>query len=128
MSTVADIDVPQTRKPVDVFAAVGIAQHRALPLDDNQRLAMVIRVVQRVHQKPPVAFEKLRGVVHRVLLFSSHPTSLRRARECPRRCPVPPTMPQIRSQSSAATDTITVAAKRSDAAAEGRAAGILASG
>ena len=63
-AAVADIDVPQTREPVDVFAAVGVAQHRTTPLDDDQRLPVIIGMVQRVDEVAPVGFEKLIGVVH----------------------------------------------------------------
>ena len=59
-----DIDVPQPGQPVDVFAALGIAQYRALPLDNDQRLPVVIGMVQRMNEKAPVAFEQLRGAVH----------------------------------------------------------------
>ncbi len=59
-----DIDVPQSGQPVDVFAPFGIAQYRALPLDDDQRLPVVIGMVQRVNEIAPVAFEQLRRAVH----------------------------------------------------------------
>ena len=62
---VPDIDVPQTRQPIYVFAAVGVAQHGATALDDNQRLAVIVGIVQRVDEIAPVGFEKLAGVVHR---------------------------------------------------------------
>ena len=63
-TAVADVDVPQPGQPVDVFAAFGIAQYCALPLDNDQRLSVVIGMVQRVNEIAPVAFEQLRGAVH----------------------------------------------------------------
>ena len=44
---------------------------RVIPsvFDDNQRLAMIIGMVQRVDEVAPVGFEKLAGVVHASLLF-----------------------------------------------------------
>src|SRR6202035_3069698 len=68
-----DIDVPQARKTVDIFAALGIAQNRALPLDNDERLPVVIGVVQRMNEIAPVAFEQLRGAVH----IPSYPPSAR---------------------------------------------------
>ena len=65
---VADIDVPQPRQPVDIFVAVGVAQHRALALDDDQRLTVVIGMVQRVDKVAPIGFEQTGGV-HAFLLF-----------------------------------------------------------
>src|SRR6516165_5109719 len=59
-----DIDVPQTREPVDIFAAIGIMQHGPTPFDDDHRLPVVIRVMQRVDEIAPVGFDKLAGVVH----------------------------------------------------------------
>ena len=41
----ADIDIPQTREAVDVFAAIGVPQHRPAALDHDQRLVVVIGVV-----------------------------------------------------------------------------------
>ena len=37
----------------------------AAALDDNQRLAVIVGIVQRVDEIAPVGFEKLAGVVHR---------------------------------------------------------------
>ena len=73
----ADIDIPQTRQPVDVFAAIGVAQYRALPLDDDQRLAVIVGMMQRVNEIAPVRFEQLGGAVHLCLLSCVHPTALR---------------------------------------------------
>ena len=63
-----DIDVPQTRKPVDQFAPVGEVQYRALALDDDQWLAVVVRMVQRVKQKTPIRLDQLGRSVHVALL------------------------------------------------------------
>src|SRR6516162_10908574 len=75
-ATVADIDVPQPRQAVDVFAALGVAQHRALAFGDDQRLPVIIRMMQRVNEKSPVAFEQLSSAVHGVplpLAFCGYP-------------------------------------------------------
>ena len=66
--SVTDIDVPQSRQAVDVFAAVRIAKHRALALDNDQRLPVIVGMVQRVNQIAPVGFDQLGGAVHVVLL------------------------------------------------------------
>ena len=71
----ADIDVPQPGEAVDIFAALGVAQHRPAPLDDDQRLAVVIGMVQRVNEIAPVRFEQLGGAVH-VRSFSRAPLAL----------------------------------------------------
>src|SRR5438046_451718 len=65
----ADIDIPQTRETIDILAPLGVAQHRALAVDDDQRLPVIVRVMQRVQQKPPVGFEQLGGAVHLCLLW-----------------------------------------------------------
>src|SRR5271170_5957656 len=65
---VTDIDVPQSRQAVDVFAAVRIAKRGALALDNDQRLPVVVGMVQRVNQIAPVGFDQLGGAVHLVLL------------------------------------------------------------
>ena len=67
-ASVPDIDVPQPRKAVDIAAALGIVQHRPLAFDHDQRLAMVVGVVQRVNQIAPVALDQLGGAVHDPLL------------------------------------------------------------
>jgi len=63
-----DIDVPQRRQTIDVLAAVRGAQHRAVPLDEDARLRMLLRVMQRMDQMPPVGIEQYvtgcRMVVH----------------------------------------------------------------
>jgi hypothetical protein len=64
---VSDIDVPQPGEAVDDLAPVGEVQHRAAPLGHEQRRLVLLRMVQRMHQKTPVAFEQLRGAVHGVL-------------------------------------------------------------
>ncbi len=74
-SSVSDIDVPQTREPVDVFAAIGTAQHGPMPFDDNQRLTVVVGMMQRVNQVAPVGFEQLGDAVH---VASSPPVRTRR--------------------------------------------------
>ncbi len=63
-SAMANIDVPQPREPVDIFSAVRSAQHRAFPLNDNQRPPVIIGMVQRVDEIAPIGFQKLAGVVH----------------------------------------------------------------
>ena len=72
-AAVADIDVPQPRKPVDVFAALGVVQHRATPLGDDQRLFVIIGIMQRVDEVTPIRFEKLADVVHWSLLTAKPP-------------------------------------------------------
>ena len=50
LAAVADIDVPQRGQGVDVFAAVGGAQHGALPRDVDLRGGVILGEVQRVDQ------------------------------------------------------------------------------
>jgi hypothetical protein len=53
----ADVDIPQAREAVDIFVSLRVAQHRSAPLDDDQRLPVIIRMVQRVHEIAPVSLE-----------------------------------------------------------------------
>ena len=68
-----DIDVPQPRQAVDVFAAVGIVQHRTSALGDDQRLPVIVGMMQRVNQIAPIGFDQLGGAVHLLLLKTRAP-------------------------------------------------------
>jgi hypothetical protein len=56
---VADIDVPEAREPVDVLLALGVDQEFALGADDDERLLVLLGVVQRVDQVLLVGFDDL---------------------------------------------------------------------
>ena len=60
-AAVTDIDVPQAGEAVDIAASAGVVEHRPLALDDDQRLAVIVGMVQRVNQITPVAVDQLGG-------------------------------------------------------------------
>ena len=64
LAPVADIDVPQARQPVDVFAPVVGGQHRTLAADKDFGGGVVFRVVQRMDEMALIRFEQRGDVVH----------------------------------------------------------------
>ena len=67
-AAMADIHIPQSGQPVDIAAAVRGIEHRSLALDDDQRLPVVVGMVQGMHQKPPIGRDQFAGAVHELLL------------------------------------------------------------
>ena len=54
--------------------APGIVKHRPMPVGDDQRLAVIIWVMQGVNEKTPVGLDEFSGAVH-VGSFSPIPPS-----------------------------------------------------
>ena len=63
-AAVPGIDIPQTREPDDIFATIGVVQRGSATLDDDKRLAMVVRMVQWMDEETPIGFEQLGGALH----------------------------------------------------------------
>jgi hypothetical protein len=58
---VAGVDVPQARQAVEVFAPLGVGEHRPLPLDPDVGRRVVVGVVQRVEQMGAVVGNEVGG-------------------------------------------------------------------